>query len=197
MLIWPLAAILEKNKLANDKPFIILFKMTIEGVADPIYLARNNEDIVWDGKTWIAYPMTIGDIHTDGKTLPTVNWGVSNLGGILQQYVHKFKGFTDAKVTIYAIHYSMLHINKPLIKLDFEINKTSYGEEWIQFTIGASPEAASKFPACTYMAHYCPYRFKSCRCGYTGDEAPCNNTLETCRIPTRFGGEEGMNSNGI
>ena len=49
MLIWPLAAILEKNKLANDKPFIILFKMIIEGVAEPIYLARNNEDILWDG----------------------------------------------------------------------------------------------------------------------------------------------------
>ena len=47
MLKWPNAAILEKNRLASDAPFLTLVKM-VYGSLEPIYIARNNEDVNWN-----------------------------------------------------------------------------------------------------------------------------------------------------
>lgn len=196
MLIWPLAAILEKNKLANDKPFLVLCKMVIPGLTDPVYLARNNQNVTWNGKEWVAFPMKIGNVTSDGKTLPSVDFSVSNVGGLLQKYLQQNSGFVDAKVTWYVVHENMLDVTKPLIKLEFEVNSTNYSADWITLNLTCSMETYNQFPACSYLAHYCPYRFKSVRCGYNGTEEPCNNTRDTCRIPSRFGGEEGLSGNG-
>lgn len=197
MLNWSLAAILEKNKLASDAPFLVLMKLTYKDLDEPICLVRNTEDIEWNGQHWTAYPMDFGTATTDGATLPTLDWTVSNCGGILQQYVQKYHGFTDAEVNMYVVHANLLSNTTPLMELDFMVTGTGYDEEWVTFTLGTSPETFHKFPQCVYMAHYCPYRFKSVRCGYAGTESPCNNTADTCRIPERFGGEEGMNTNGV
>lgn len=194
MLVFPLAAIMEKNKLANDSPFLILIKLEKDEFESPIYLVRNNENITWDGNEYIAFPMQIGNVTFDGKTLPTVDISLSNVGGILQRYIQQYRGFTDAKMTLYCVHASMIDNTTPLIKLEFSVTSTSYNEQWIILHLGCSSESFNYFPQCTYLAHYCPFRFKDIRCGYNGTESACNNTLETCRIKSRFGGEEGMTS---
>ena len=197
MLRWPATAIIEKNKLASDAPFLVLVKMVHSELTEPICLVRNTESITWDGQEWQAYPMNF-DINTiDGQTEPQLSWTVSNCAGTLQQYIQKFKGFTDAEVTIYVVHANMLDNTEPLQAFEFTVTTTQYDEEWVTFILGASPETVVKFPTHIYMAHYCPYRFKSVRCGYAGGKEPCNNTLETCRIPSRFGGEEGINGNNV
>lgn len=193
---WPTQALLEKNRLSSDAPFLCLVKMTYEELDEPICLVRNNEDITWNGEKYTAYPMDFDTSTTDGATLPKLNWTVSNAGGTLQEYVQKNQGFTDAEVSLIVVHYNLLDNTEPLQQLDFVVTATTYDEEWVTFELGASPETIFKFPANIYMAHYCPYRFKSVRCGYQGNESACAGTLDTCRIPSRFGGEEGMNGNG-
>lgn len=197
MLDWSTLAIFEKNRLASDAPFLLLLKLESEHLTEPVYLARNTEDVVWAGQTWQRYPFNISTYTADGKSMPTVDLTVSNASGLLQAYLQEYGGLTDAEVTLYVVHANLLDNLAPLMELDFVVTATSYDETWITFTLGASPELYNSFPRSKYMANYCWYQFKSVRCGYTGSEPACNNTYAQCRIKHRFGGELGMNGNNV
>jgi phage-related protein len=194
MLNWPQLAILEKNKLASDAPFLVLLKLSYEGLSEPVCLARNTEDVTWNGIVWEAYPMNFGTNTVDGQEEPSLQVTVSNAGGLLQKYLQEHQGFGGAEVSIYIVHASYLDNTTPLDEFNFQIGNTSYDEQWITFKLTSSSEIVNRFPFATYAAHYCPYKFKSVRCGYNGLATGCNNTADSCLIPSRFGGEEGMNS---
>lgn len=195
MKVWETAAILEKNKLSSDAPFLLLLKLHHADLPEDIYLARNTEDVVWSGRTWTRFPLSVTPVTTDGTTLPTVNLTVSNCGGIIQSYLQRYGGMTDAAVTLYVVHTKLLDNPEPLDQLDFTNLSTSYDEAWVTFKLGSSPELYNKFPLDTYMVDFCPFVFKSVRCGYAGTDKPCNNTFKECRIKERFGGEQGMTGN--
>lgn len=195
MKVWETAAILEKNKLSSDAPFLLLLKLHHVDLPEDIYLARNTEDVTWSGRTWTRFPFSVTPVTTDGTTLPSVKLTVSNCGGIIQSYLQQYGGMTDAEVTLYIVHTNLLSSDEPLDQLDFTCLSTSYDEAWVTFTLGSSPELYNKFPLDTYMLDFCPFVFKSIRCGYAGADKPCNNTIKECRIKERFGGEQGMTGN--
>jgi phage-related protein len=192
MIIWETAAILEKNKLATDKPFLVLLQLTHKLLPDTIRLARNNEDVVWNGHTWNRFPIKYTSVTNDGKTLPTCKLSISACGGVIKNYIKQYGGLADAAVTMYLVHAGMLDRTPPLMTLDFTNRHTTYDEQWVTFELGCSPEIYNRFPPDKYMRNYCPYKFKSIQCGYDGNESCCNNTLKECRIKQRFGGEQGM-----
>lgn len=196
MNIWSLAGILEKNKLANDKPFIILVQVTVNGIDEPIRLARDNVDCNWNGQVWQRFPVDFDKVTEDGKEMPSVTLKVSNVGGVIQSYVQKYQGFCDAPVKIMLVHAAHLDNPIPEIEMDFVINQTKYDEQWVNFTIGASNDHSFRFPFWRYMTNFCELKFKDIKCGYAGDAEPCSNTLATCRIPKRFGGEPGLQTGG-
>ena len=195
MKVWETAAILEKNKLASDAPFLLLLKIRHADLPEVIYLARNTEDVTWAGRVWTRFRLNVSSVVTDGTTLPSVKLTVSNCGGIIQSYLQQYGGMTDAEVTLYIVHTNLLSSDEPLDQLDFTCLSTSYDEAWVTFTLGSSPELYNKFPLDTYMLDFCPFVFKSIRCGYVGTDKPCNNTIKECRIKERFGGEQGMTEN--
>ena len=194
MLIWSAANILEKNKLANDKPFLALVQIDVDGIPEPIRLVRDNQDCNWNGQIWTPFPIDFDQVKEDGKEIPTVNLKVSNIGGIIQSYIQQYRGFCDAKVKIMIVHAAHLDNPDPEIEIDFVINQTKYDEQWVTFIIGASNDHSFRFPPWRYMRDFCPYHFKDIQCGYAGDAATCDNTLSTCRIQERFGGEQGIQS---
>lgn len=192
MNIWSAAGILEKNKLANDKPFLILVQVTVDGIEDPIRLVRNNEDITWNGYTWLRFPFDFDKVTEDGKEIPSVSLKVSNVQGLIQNYVQQYGGFCDAEVKILIVHAA--HLDNPIAEeeMDFVVTQTKYDEQWVSFTIGASNDHSFRFPFWRYMRDFCPYHFKDIQCGYNGASAACDGTITTCRIPLRFGGEQGI-----
>ena len=192
MLTWETAAIMEKNKLSSDKPFLLLLQVEHKSLPEVVRLARNTEDVTWNGYTWTRFPIKFESVTADGKTMPTCKISVSSCGGLLMTYVKKYEGLTDAAVTIYTVHAAMLDHTQPLLTLEFVNRGTSYDENWITFELGCAPDVYNRFPPDKYMMNYCPFVFKSIQCGYSGTAACCNNTLKECRIPSRFGGEQGM-----
>lgn len=192
MQVWSLAGILEKNKLANDAPFLVLVQLEHDSLDDPIRLVRNNDEIEWNGSKWIPFPLDFDNITEDGKETPSLNLKASNVQGVIQSYIQKYNGFADGKVKLMVIHAAHLDNMTPECELDYLITQTKYDEQWVTFVLGASPEMVYRFPMWRYMTNYCPYKFKSVKCGYTGTLAACNNTLDQCRIPKRFGGELGI-----
>lgn len=184
-------ATLEKNKLSSDAPFLMLFKISAEGLEDDIRLARNTEDITWDRKTWTAFPIDVEAYDEDGKTLPALNLKISSGGGIITTYLQKFNGLVDAKTSIYVVHAKNLASKTPEIELDFVVNETEYDEQWITFTLGPTSEMSTRFPQWRYLNDFCPFICGDVRCGYNGTDT-CRNTLKSCLIKERFGGEPGI-----
>lgn len=193
MLDFSRLARLEKNKLSTDSPFLILFQLHHSQLEQDLYLVKNTENINWDGKTWIAFPIDVEDYEEDGKTLPALNLKISSVGGIVTTYLQQYGGLTDAKVTIYVVHEKLLNVAKAEMQYDFQITQTQYDENWATFTLGPSPELANRFPANKYLTDYCPFVCGDVRCGYAGTDK-CKNNLESCLIPERFGGEPGIQS---
>ena len=191
MLQFSKIATLEKNKLSTDAPFLLLFDISHERLAENIRLVRNTEDVTWAGKTWTAFPVDIEDYSEDGKSLPALNMKIAAGQGLITTYLQKYGGLTDARVRIYIVHAKCLDIDKPEMELEFQITETTYDEQWITFTLGASPELANRFPAWKYLTDFCPFVCGDIRCGYTGDKM-CKNNLASCLIPERFGGEPGI-----
>lgn len=191
MLQFSKIATLEKNKLSSDAPFLLLFDISHEQLAENIRLVRNTEDVTWAGKTWTAFPVDIEDYSEDGKSLPALNMKIAAGQGLITTYLQKYGGLTDARVRIYIVHAKCLDVDKPEMELEFQVTETTYDEQWITFTLGASPELANRFPAWKYLTDFCPFVCGDIRCGYTGDKT-CKNNLASCLIPERFGGEPGI-----
>lgn len=191
MLQFSKIATLEKNKLSTDAPFLLLFDISHEQLAENIRLVRNTEDVTWAGKTWTAFPVDIEDYSEDGKSLPALNMKIAAGQGLITTYLQKYGGLTDARVRIYIVHAKCLDVDKPEMELEFQITETTYDEQWITFTLGASPELANRFPAWKYLTDFCPFVCGDIRCGYTGEKT-CKNNLASCLIPQRFGGEPGI-----
>lgn len=196
MNIWSTAGILEKNKLANDKPFLIFVQVDVAGIDEPIRLVRDNVDQTWNGQLWQRFPLDFDKVTENGKEIPSVSLKVSNIKGIIQGYVQQYRGFCDSPVKIMIIHAAHLDNPIPEIELDFVITQTKYDEEWVTFSIGASNDHSYRFPIWRYMTNFCEKHFKDITCGYAGNAEECDNTLTTCRIPLRFGGEPGIQSGG-
>ena len=194
MRIWDMAYILEKNKLASDAPWLALLKIEHSSLSEPIRLARNTDYVTWNGHTWAPFPMTFGNIEQDGKGIPQINLQISNIGGVVESYIQSNQGFTDAVVTLYVVHAAHLEITTPAYEIELKCDFTKYDEEWVTFCLTAEKDLNYRFPPRRYLADFCPYKFKSVRCGYAGMASECNGTLATCRIPSRFGGEPGVES---
>jgi phage-related protein len=194
MLPWSLAGILEKNKLANDKPFLVFVQVDVDGIPEPIRLVRDNQDQTWNGQVWQRFPVDFDKVTEDGKEIPSVNLKVSNVQGVVQGYVQQYRGLCDAPVKIMIVHAAHLDNPVPEIELDFVITQTKYDEQWVTFSIGASNDHSFRFPFWRYMTNFCPFHFKDIQCGYAGGQPECDGTLTTCRIPVRFGGEPGIQS---
>lgn len=191
MLQFSKIATLEKNKLSTDAPFLLLFDISHEQLAENIRLVRNTEDVTWAGKTWTAFPVDIEDYSEDGKSLPALNMKIAAGQGLITTYLQKYGGLTDARVRIYIVHAKCLDVDKAEMELEFQITETTYDEQWITFTLGPSPELANRFPAWKYLTDFCPFVCGDIRCGYAGNRT-CKNNLASCLIPQRFGGEPGI-----
>lgn len=188
-------ATLEKNRLASDAPFIMLVKVTCRDLPEPIYLARNTEDVIWNGVTWTAFPIDIGSCQEDGKTLPSVDLKISSGQGLIVTYLQQYNGLVDSEVSMYCVSSKLLSVNTPEMEMDYVIMECSYDEQWITFTCSASPEMADRHPKDRYLTDYCPFVCGDIRCGYAGKKT-CKNNLASCLIPERFGGEPGIQTAG-
>lgn len=190
MRVFSEAAVLEKNRLASDTPFLIFLEIKNREIG-VIRLVRNTENIMWQGSEWQAFPLDIETSGEDGKTIPALNVKVSNCGGIIQTYLQQYNGLVDSEVRLMVALASNLENPSPEFALDFLIKSASYDESWVTFCLSASAELMNRFPAHRYINNFCPFRCGDLRCGYIG-AGVCVNTLETCLIPSRFGGEPGI-----
>jgi lambda family phage minor tail protein L len=187
-------AILEKNKIASTGAWLVLLEIRVNPDI-VIRVVHNNEDITWNGEQWIGFPFELDDVLEDSKELPRVTLKVSNITGIIQQYLEETQGGVGASVILRVVHSEHLDQTKPEIEETFSVQSTSTDAQWVTFELSGDFTTSLRIPPDRYLKDFCPYKFKSLKCGYQGDSSACNKTLDDCRAKSnaeRFGGEPAL-----
>jgi lambda family phage minor tail protein L len=194
------ALILEKNKLATPNPWIVLLDIKLPDDS-MIYVARNTEDVVFNGHTYTAFPFEIEPTKESSKgEIPTVTLRVSNVTQIFQGYVEAQDGGIGSTATVRVVNAALLSESYAELEMVFDILATACDAYWISFTLGAPNPLRHAFPPQRYLASHCRWKFKSEECAYTGASTICKRTLDYCRQlgnSKRFGGFPGLSGGGV
>lgn len=176
-----LASILEKNKISNPTAFIVLLEIIIPGIAEPIRVCYNNEDISWDGHTWLAFPFELGEITEDRSELPSVNLKVSNINKAISGYLEQTKGGTGATVVIRVVNSANLAATEPDLEEIFAVQGVTADTNYASFKLGADTAATLRRPFGIYQGRHCRNKFKDVKCGYNGPETVCDKMFDRCK----------------
>ncbi len=178
--------IYNKNRLSTGAAWLLLFKFTLPGVATPIYLARNTENITWNEEEWTAYPVDIGTINlTADGGLPTVNVRVSNITRAIQSIVEASDGAVGGSIDVYFVYTDKLDDATPVYDIGMKILSAVCNEKAVDFSCGVEYSPNMRRPLWNYQKYICPYKYGDIRCGIsdaTKTTYPtCNKTLAECK----------------
>jgi len=194
--------VLEKNKLEGDNPWLILLDIYVDAYTT-LYLVRNNEDIVFQTNTYVAFPFEIeASVQKSKGELPTIGLKVGNVTRAIQAHLEATDGLIGNEVTLRVVNSAYLSENYAELTETFEILNCVADAMWVNMTLGFPNPMSRRFPLYRYLAEHCRYvgHFKSKECGYTGADTTCSGTLTACRLKgnsERFGGFPGLGKGGI
>jgi len=198
----PANLITEKNLLHSPRPWIILLEITLTDTT-VIRLAKNTEDVVYNGNTYTHFPFIISDIESnaDGQ-IPQVSLKVCNITRFLQPYLNSLDGGLESTVSIIVVNANHLTEDYSELELDFTVQGCDADAFWVTWTLGMINPYNRRFPLYRFVANHCRWasNFKGAECGYAGAETECDGTFDTCigfSNTARFGGFLGMQSDGI
>ncbi len=186
----PPELVLEKNKIANARPWIILAEI-YPGDGSVYRIARNTEDVVFRGETYTAFPFELEMTETSKAELPRLRLRVSNISRVFQYAVEITQGGVGSKVIFKVVHAGHLDTAVPELEMQFQILSVTANAQWITFTLGAPNPMLQRCPRHRFLQDFCRWKFKSPECGYSGPQTSCNKTLAQCRAygnEKRFGG---------
>jgi len=187
------AALIEKNKLATDSAWLILLEVTIG--ATTLKLVANNEDILWNGDTWQAFPFELDTVGETGKgEIPAITVKVSNVTGEVQRLLEANDGANGVPVVIRVIN-SKVTTTTPELELSFVVESSTHDEQWITFRLTGANCLTRRVPRRRYLKNFCPFAYGGIECGVSAATMAtyptCNRTSANCTErgnSTRFGG---------
>jgi len=198
MINLPSSAILAANKINTESVWLLLLEISFEG--DVIRICRNNEDVTWNGQTWVAYPFSITDSKNDNKgTLSNLTVDVDNTTRELEYYLENSNGGAGSEVVLYVVRFDDLDGEEADLEEHFSVKATTVTGQKVSFTLGNAYNTRQRRPWRRYMKNSCPWKYKGCECGATSNLPNCNHTLSDCRErnnSTRFGGFPGIPQGG-
>lgn len=194
-----------KNQLSTNDPVVLLLQLDVPSLVDPIRLARNNEDVVWNTFTYQAFPFTIDDLNdtADGE-IPEVSIKLANASRAIEKYLIdydywlKLNTHIPIVATISIVSTADLANTTPVASFEFEVSHFQTNSEVATFFLVQKNIYALRFPP-NRAVRKCRWKFGSVQCGVVpGVGEICNKTLTACRgynNETRFGGFPSIGGN--
>lgn len=199
MLDLSLAAILEKNKIAQDNVWLVLLEIQCPD-GEVIRLVSNTEKITWGGNEWIAFPFLIDSVKTNKTEVPQVPVKVGNQTRAIERVIEEYNGFIGCTVILRVVMSKHLELAIPEIEETFTVQGTSSNYEWATFNLGGSLPIMMRFPFRRVLKDWCPFVYKDIECAATSSNTTCTHTLTGCRAngnSKRFGGENAISIGGL
>ena len=195
------AAILAANKVNSESAWLLILEIILPNDPDHIYLVRNNEDIVWNGQLWQAFPFNVSEGKSEAQgSASTLNIDVDNTTSDLEYYLQRGSGGANARVILRCVISTALDNPEPEFEEYYSVTSTVVTEKAVRFTLGNAYPTRARRPWDRYMKNNCPFKYKGVRCGATSKLPSCNHTLGDCRKRNnskRFGGFPGIPQGGL
>ena len=177
------AGVVEKNRISSGTPFLLFLELRVK---DPIsmdetnrmFFVHNDEDVAFDGETYIATPFTI-ELVADSNGVPEVTLTIPDYKRMIMKYLDLYQGLVESEVIITGMLADDLTAN-PEIQENFRVIGSSSSEFSVSIKLGAESQLARLFPNRRQLRDRCAWRYKSAH-----ENSP------------RFGGFPGLKSRGI
>jgi phage-related protein len=193
MITLPAVIIEELHKLNRDSSTLALMEIPEHS----IYLARNTEDITWNGNTYTAFWFEFEAIESSSSgSVPELELQASNVTGNLEKEIIAHDNFSDSSCVISFVNSKHLSETTPIAQVTFQIVKPVLYGVVAGLSLSVKNPLLLAWPSWHYHGSICQYRkFKGALCGYSGDSAECNRTLQACidrANQKRFGAQPGL-----
>lgn len=198
------AAKLEKNDLDSGGAWLVLLEVQVPD-GPTLNFARNNEDVIWNGITWVAFPFQMDVVGEESKgEIPKVSIRVSNVTRAVQTYLEEADGGVGAVAILRVVHSSHLDLSDPELEESYAVTNVKADAQWVSFTLGISYPTTARRPARRNLKNFCPFKYGGVECGASAATVAafptCSKTLAACRErsnSTRFGGEPSIPQGGL
>ena len=196
----------EKNKLSTDSVFLIALDIRIPDVTEVIRIVNNNENIVWNGKTYQAFPFELKEFNeaTSGE-VSEFTLEVGNANNVIGTYIRQYdayvknNGFQAITVSLHVLNTNNLSSALSEITHETTLTKPTVSYQNVTFLLGGI-NAYNKTIHRKMYKNNCAWNFKGVKCGYIGTATTCNKTLARCKQLSnqkRFGGFPTIGNRGI
>lgn len=173
----------ESVKLHADGATLWLFDVNI-GASEILYIAANNENVTWNGRTYYAFPVATQAIpeSSDVET-PSISVTVANPDGSITDYLRD-GSLVGQGVTIHIVHADHLGGSDEFAQYRGEILSAEVvvAESAVVFRIGATTWLQKKLGR-RFARTKCWHVYGSDACGYdttrAGALATCDQGLDT------------------
>ena len=191
----------EKNKIESNNAWLILLEVNIPSEDLTLRLVRNNEDIMWGGVLWQAFPFEVdGFSQNSNGELPSFNVRVSNIDRTVEGYLEQAGGGIGSQVRILVVMSENLDLLTPEMEEEFSVQSVNYDSQWVTFVLTGAVNLFRRIPERRFLKNFCPFKFKGVECQYDGVATECNKSYERClelNNASRFGGEPAIPQGGI
>jgi lambda family phage minor tail protein L len=195
------ATVIEKNRIASPVAFVPLLEIDVTdpktgAYLETIYLARNNENVEYNGHTYTAAAFDF-DAKVEDNNQPTVTVMTRDYTRAIQARVQAYGGGVGFTVRLIIVNSGNI-TQPPEIVETFSVIQTSAKNYDITFTLGTENPLTRRFPFRRQFRDRCQWRYKGPECGYNGPLPSCDFTLfgiNGCAAHNndpRFGGFPGI-----
>lgn len=169
-----------------------------------VRVARNTEDIVYDGKTFSKFNIDVGEqIFSGDGSVPRITLRIfQDRNRVIENIVNSTEGALGANVKLIKVCSKFLDTPVNALEADYDNLASESDSEWVTFTLGVPNPLTQRFPLRSYSASTCPWAtptlFRGPECQYAGADGTCTGTYEDCYMKgnaVHFGAELGLDPN--
>ena len=189
-----------KNLVGDSGAWISLLEVTILGSGTVWRICDNNSNVTWNGNTWTAWPLEIGEfeLSADNKTV-TFSIRASNMLQTVSTLIRAAGGISGSSLTMRSVHSNALSVTTNILSVVAKIlDASDVDDGWITFSCGSENLFHKRFGN-IFKANHCRWLerggFKGTYCGYSGAVTTCDGRFATCITignQARFGGFPGL-----
>lgn len=182
-----------------------LVAITIPGNV-AVRLARNTEDVAYDGNLFKAFNLRIGKqtLSSDGS-IPRLTLQVhQDNDRQLEDMINEAESMDGAQVKLIRTNEKFVDTPVADLEADFAILNTESDDEWVTLILGMPSPLLRKIPVRIYSSKQCPYAvpalFSGPECQYVGLDTTCTGLLSDCITKgneEHWGGELGLDPNAL
>lgn len=195
-----LATVIEKNRIASDVAFIMLAEVDVRNAAgtlvETLYFARNSEDFVYGGKTYVSAGFNFG-ITESATKVEQITLELRDPSLTVARRLDQYDGGAGWKIRLILVNTANTDQPPEFEQSAYVMGSTikGYGAA---LTLGTRNPIRARFPARVQWRDRCAWAYKSTECGYTGPLPTCDYSLQGdngCAAHDnthRFGGFPGL-----